>query len=336
MSAEKKSPIRMGIVGLKFGYFHVQTLLTMHDIELVAVADRSSNTEYLKRFGIKTYKDGLELLQNEKLDALSICTSPKHRLPLIEYAAKNKMAMFIEKPLASTLAQAREITTLCEQHDATVMVGFSFRYHTAIVRLRELLNTTLGNPWLLNGEYMFDWLPAAEGWLWDETNGNGFFNENSCHLFDAVSYLLGEPVSVMAEGAKHKGSPSEEIAALTLRFESGAIAALTVGALATGAFSNYPRLNVLAEKGQAQLLGRDHMWESLSWATRGTDEVQNLMAPPESLNQTRYTKAFQHLANCIQNKQKPSATLRDGVRAVALAEAVYTSIRSGQKVQVER
>jgi predicted dehydrogenase len=328
--------IRIGVIGLKFGYFHVQTLMTMNDIELVAVADRSADTSYISRYGVKTYKDGLELLQKENLDAVSICTSPKHRKPLIEYAAKNNIAMFIEKPLAATLEGARELEMLCNQHGASVMLGFSFRFHPAIVRLRELMNTTLGNPWLLNGEYMFDWLPPANGWLWDAENGNGFFNENSCHLFDAVCCLLGEPVSVMAEGANHKGSPSEEIASVTMRFESGAIAALTLGALATGTFRNYPRINLLTEHGQAQLEGRDHIWESLSWATRGSSELQHFVSPPESLNQTRYTRAFQHLADCVKNKQQPSATLRDGVRAVAIAEAVYKSIRTGEKVQVQR
>ena len=99
--------IRMGVIGLKFGYFHVQTLLTMNDIELVAVADRSADASYVSRYGVKTYQDGLEMLQKEKLDAVSICTSPKHRPPLIEYAAKHNIAMFIEKPLAATLEQAR-------------------------------------------------------------------------------------------------------------------------------------------------------------------------------------------------------------------------------------
>ncbi len=326
--------IRMGVIGLKFGYHHVQTLLTMNDINLVAVADRSADATYASRYGIKVYRDALGMMQQEKLDAVSICTSPKHRPPLIEYAAKNNIAMFIEKPLAPTLEQARQLTVLCNQHQATVMVGFSFRYHAAIVRLFDLMKDTLGPGWLLNGEYMFDWLPPATSWLWDKENGNGFFNENSCHLFDAVCYLLGEPVSVMAEGATHKGSPSEEIAALTIRFANGALAALTVGALATGAFRNYPRLNLVAENGQAQLEGRDHIWESLTWATRGSQEVHRFVSPPEALNHTRYTQAFQHFADCVKNKQPPTVTLRDGVRAVALAEAVYTSIQTGQKVMV--
>lgn len=331
--------VRMGVVGLKFGYFHVQTLLTMSDIELVAVADRSADTSYVSRYGVKTYKDGLEMLQQEKLDAISICTSPKHREPLVRYAAENNIAMFIEKPLAATTEKASELKAICDQHHAIAMVGFSFRYHAPIMRLRELLvnssdSDNLGSAWLLNGEYMFDWLPPSDAWLWDKENGNGFFNENSCHLFDSVCYLLGEPESVTAEGRNVKGSPSEEIAAITIKFQSGAIAALTVGAVATGAFQNYPRLNLLCENGQAQLQGREHMWESLTWATRGSQETKMLTSSPESLNTTRYTRAFQHFAMCIEKQTKPTATLEHGIRSVALAEAVYSAIRTGEKVRV--
>ena len=102
----------MGIIGLKFGHYHVQTLLTMPEVELVAVADRSADASYLSRYGVKVYRDGLELLQGETLDAVSICTSPKHRDSLIAFAAQNDIALFIEKPFASTLADVKRLEAL--------------------------------------------------------------------------------------------------------------------------------------------------------------------------------------------------------------------------------
>ena len=328
--------VRIGVIGLKFGYQHVQTLLTMPEVELVAVADRSADVSYLSRYGIKVYRDGLELLQGETLDAVSICTSPKHRDLLIAYAAQNGIALFTEKPFASTLADAKRLAALCAEHNALVMVGFSFRFHPAIVKLHELIGGSLGQGWLLSGAYVFDWLPDADFWLWDEQNGGGLFNENSCHLFDAVCYLLGEPVSVMAEGITVRGSPSEEAAAITLHFESGAVANLAVGGLGAGAFTSFPYLNLVTENGQAQLGGQDHMWTSLSWATRGSTDRHLLEASPEMLSQTRYTHAFRHFVACVETGEQPSASVQDGVRAVALAEAVYASVRSGQKVMVQR
>ena len=82
---------------------------------------------------------------------------------------------------------------------------------------------------------------------------NGFFNENSGHLFDAVCYLMGKPVSVMADGGNFTNSPTEDSAVVTMRFENGSIAALTIGGIGTSAINNYPQINVYTENGQAQL-----------------------------------------------------------------------------------
>jgi predicted dehydrogenase len=188
---------------------------------------------------------------------------------------------------------------------------------------------------MLNGEYVFSWVPPAGHWLWDPANGNGFFNENSCHLFDAVCYLLGDPVSVMAEAINPMAAPSENAASITLRFADGAIAALTVGGVGAGAMREYPRIDVVTANGQARLSGREHIWDRLSWATRDGDAVQAILRPPEALGHTRYTHAFRHFFECIRAGVQPSVSVEDGVKTVALAMAVYESARTGSKVHLD-
>jgi predicted dehydrogenase len=188
---------------------------------------------------------------------------------------------------------------------------------------------------MLNGEYVFGWSPPPDHWLWDPENGNGFFNENSGHLFDAVCYLLGKPVSVMAEAANFNQHPSEDAAAVSIRFASGAIAALTIGGLGATAHQDFPRIDVTTQHGQARLRGKHHMWESLTWATHTDKETRTFTELPEVLGTTRYTRAMQHFFACIRSRQPPTATIEDGITAVALAEAVYKSAHSGRKVLVD-
>jgi predicted dehydrogenase len=214
------------------------------------------------------------------------------------------------------------------------MPAFSFRFHPAIVKLRELMDGDLGAGWMLNGEYVFNWTPAPNSWLWDPHNGNGFFNENSCHLFDAVCYLLGNPLSVMAEAINPFGSPSEHAAAITLRFAGGAVASLTVGGIGAGAYHDSPRIDLVTVNGQARLSGREHIWERLSWATRTSPEVHDLTWPPESLGNTRYTYALRHFIECLRTGQQPSISIEDGAKIVALAMAVYESARTGKRVEI--
>jgi predicted dehydrogenase len=150
--------------------------------------------------------------------------------------------------------------------------------------------------------------------------------------FDAVCFLLGRPVSLTAEGAAFMGSPSEEAAAITVRFESGAIAVLTCGGIGCRGYREFPRLDVVTAKGQARLVGREHIWESLSWTLRDGDEIRGFTFPPETQGRTRYTYAMRHFFECLRTGRKPSVTIEDGIRTVAMAMAVYESAHTGRKV----
>jgi len=329
--------IRIGVIGLRFGLHHVRTLVNMEQAELVAVADSGFERAETcgRQYGVATYADGVEMMEKEQLDAVSICTSPTRREPLIDAGTSRKLALFIEKPWAADLEQAHRLAKLCRDRKALVMAGFSFRFHPAVVRLQELMSGELGEGWMLNGSYVFGWLPPADGWLWDPAKGGGFFNENSCHLFDVVCALMGEPVSVSAEGGVFAGSPSEDGCALTMRFASGGIAALTIGGIGGGGDRNYPRLEVVTTNGQARLTGREHIWEELAWSGRKASDVQRLTAPVEALGATRYTHALSHFLECVKTGKEPTATVEDGVRSVSVAMGVYESIRTGSRVEVK-
>ncbi|MBN1138906.1 MAG: Gfo/Idh/MocA family oxidoreductase [Anaerolineae bacterium] len=164
--------IRIGVVGLRFGQHHVRTLANMEEARLVAVADRHPAVPggldaYARQYGARAYRDGVEMIEREALDAVSLCTSPRGRATLIEAAARKGVPMVVEKPWAADLRHARRLAELCRRCEARVMVAFSFRFHPAIARLRELLDGELGPAWMLNGEYAFSWVPPAGAGMTD-------------------------------------------------------------------------------------------------------------------------------------------------------------------------
>lgn len=167
------------------------------------------------------------------------------------------------------------------------------------------------------------------------SNGNGFFNENSGHLFDAVCYLMGKPISVMAEAINPMAAPSENAAVVTIRFAQGGIAALTLGGIGVTAQKESPRIDIVTVNGQAKLFGREHIWERLSWATRDSSSAQHIIQTPEALGNTRYTDAFTHFLDCVRHDRQPVVGMDDGIIAVALAMAVYESARTGQKGKLD-
>jgi len=152
--------IRIGVIGLGFGQLHVHALANMSQARLAAVADLKADLPggldaYAARYGANAYRDGIEMIEKENLDAVSICTSPLYREALITAAARKGLPMFVEKPWATNLAHAQKLADACERYHARVMLGFSFRFHPVVVNLRQLIDGRLGAGLLLSGEYVF-------------------------------------------------------------------------------------------------------------------------------------------------------------------------------------
>ncbi|MEL7238170.1 MAG: Gfo/Idh/MocA family oxidoreductase [Planctomycetota bacterium] len=326
--------IRMGVAGFGFGYHLVRALMGRDDCQVVAVADRSNKglEDAAKRMRFTPYRDAVEMIRSADLDAVLIATSPKPRASMLLAAAERGLPMLVEKPWAADSDHARELADICRASAGPTMVAFSFRFHPAIVKLRELLNSSFGKPRMLNGQYVFDFVPDDDFWLWDPKSGNGFLNENSCHLFDAVCSLMGRPTRVYAEGEKFHGKPMEDAAVLTLRFENGSFATLTVGGVGTSGMDDFPRIDLFAEKGQALLQGREHIWTDLTWAD--ADGTHRFHKHPEPIASTRYSAAYDHFFDCVRTGKQPEATIDDGILAVDIAMAAAESMRTGQPVSL--
>lgn len=327
--------MRFGIVGTGFGLNLIHSLANRADVTLAAVADRRPERDVkhlAEHYGAKAFEDGAEMVRAEELDALVVATPPHRREAVLDAARDADLPVFLEKPVAATPAQSAD---LFERYAGVrIMVGFSFRYHAPVRRLRQELAGRLGAPLLLNAEYLFNWLPDPQGWLWDPARGGGFFNENSCHLFDVVLALMGRPSQVFACGYDGGDRPSATAAAVTLSFPNGAIGAMTLGGIGAAAFKQFPRLDLACAQGQARLNGRDHMWTSLEWTPRDEGVVQRFEEEPERLGRTRYSAAFDHFIQAVKEDTPFETGLEDGAATVAMADAVYRSMNSGAAVSL--
>jgi predicted dehydrogenase len=105
--------------------------------------------------------------------------------------------------------------------------------------------------------------------------------------------------------------------------------------MGAGAFHDFPRIDIKTTYGQASLYGRDHIWESLTWATRDELAAYQMTAPPEALGNTRYTYAMQHFIDCIRSDSPPLSSIDDGVKTVAMAMAVYEAASTGIKITLK-
>jgi UDP-N-acetylglucosamine 3-dehydrogenase len=132
--------LKVGVIGLGLiGSLHARIVYEAPHAELVAVADINGGTakEYGERFSCSYYTDFRKMCDEEALDAVCVCTPDEFHLENAAYAAKKGIHLLIEKPLAKTEAEAREIVRAAEAAGVRMMVAQLLHFDPRYARLKE-------------------------------------------------------------------------------------------------------------------------------------------------------------------------------------------------------
>lgn len=161
---------------------------------LVAVADPSPD----RRTIVADAADALgfataeEMLSECELDAVIVATPPETHAELVEEALRADRAVLVEKPLASTLADARRLADAVETVDRPVLVGFNRRRLAVAERLRRLLRGAEGARIRLESE--FHALPE----VWDPVAGaRDPLDDLASHHLDLFRFLAGSEIATI-------------------------------------------------------------------------------------------------------------------------------------------
>lgn len=135
--------LKVGLIGLgNMGRNHLRILSMLKGFELAFVAD--ANAQVAARageaHGIPGVVDPTQLLAG--VDAVVICTPTVTHAHYIRLAAAHVKNIFVEKPLAGTLEEARDIAAFAKDNDLNIQVGFIERFNPAVQSLKTVLDKT--------------------------------------------------------------------------------------------------------------------------------------------------------------------------------------------------
>lgn len=233
-------PLKAGIIG--GGWIarrHVPAIDAAQDLELVAAcdADLSRAQAIAEPRGARAYDEWARMLEREQLDVLWVCTPPMfHREPTVAALARGTH-VYLEKPIARTRADAEAIVDAAAASDAVCTVGYQWHASELLDEVREVVrDRPVG---MLIGR---NYGPvAARPWFVDRTQGGGQILERGSHHIDFQRAIAGEVVAVRAfsgsaELARHdRGEAAiEDVLALGLHFESGALGSVNIAWTAAG------------------------------------------------------------------------------------------------------
>ena len=266
-------PLRVALIGA--GWIagdHVAILRGLGEAEIVALCDLDrEKAARLAPRGARLYESWEELLERETLGALWVCTPPlAHRSPAVA-ALERGLPVFLEKPVARTLADAEAIVEAWERSGTVCAVGYQWRATEALESLREAVE---GQEIALLLAKSFG-PTQARPWFLDRAQGGGNVLERASHQVDLVRAVGREVVSVQATAAGVLLAQStgergdiEDAAAITLRLAGGAVATVVIAWTREGHPGLYS-LDVLASDATLSLaLDPDFRLEGVSRGRR--------------------------------------------------------------------
>jgi predicted dehydrogenase len=343
--------LRVGIIGLGIGARHASSYALLPNVEIVAMADPAPNRlgasveEFCGHYGAKPYTNGYEMMEKEKLDAVSICTNPILHRPFTEAAAAKGLHILMEKPMAGTVEDCDAIISACRKAGVQLHMEFPMRELAPMIELKRIIDEGLiGKPFMVSCDYVSG-LRTPNHWIWTMGDGSSPINENTCHGIDSVRFLLGDVDRIYAEAGNYigQGAPVPDAAAFTMHHENGAISTLVGGACATNEMETPLRIALFATEGQAVVDGIRHTFSRLTWAKRGGEQVTHDWGYPPSFREmakspySRYPllePAIAKFVDNVLNNRPPSSNADDGRHNVRICLAVLESAMSNKPVDM--
>jgi predicted dehydrogenase len=265
---------------------------------------------------------------------------------------KAVIPVLVEKPLADDLQAAHDIVELSEQYGVAVLVGHHRRHNPLVQAARALVSAgALGRVTAISGQCMVRKPDRYFDIEWRRNPGGGPVLINLIHDVDDLRYICGpacgEIVAVQAFTANPvRGYAVEESAAVNLRFENQALAAITVSdnaaapwswELTSGENPDYPATQencyLIAGTTGALSIPRMQHWSYAEGATPGWGTPMQARQI-EVAARNPLEAQLVHFCEVIRGQAEPLASARDGALTLEVIDAVARAARSGSSVNL--
>ncbi len=323
--------VRVGVIGCgDISASHLEGYRSDGRATVVAVADsmRSAADRRAGEFGVSSvYSSYREMLEQEELDAISVCTPPPSHREITESAAARGLHVLCEKPLATRVADGESMVATARRSSVILMTAFCQRFFEHVIAARELIRAgALGEV----HQFRFrrgEKTSYEQSWIGDPDRGGGLFWESGAHSVDMFRFLVGEIAAVFATGAtRAQDVKGADTIAMLLEGESGEIG------MVEQSWSSPDSENRIEIHGELGAIVIDHN----SGRTRISDPNGTRWLETDEKRIDRFRREVAHFLECVQGNSVPVVTGEDGVEAMRAIEAAVRSARNGTREPLRR
>ena len=336
--------IGFGLVGLR----HAEALEKVDGVQLCAVADPSDESlEQASAKAVPHFDQLDKLIEKTSPDGVILATPTTLHATHARLCIDADIPVLIEKPLAINAIEGRAIVQHAQAKNVQIMVGHHRRFNPIIQKAHKVISegqigdvkSVHATCWFYKPDSYFDVAP------WRKFDGAGPISVNLAHDIDLIRHLCGEIAEVQAQATpSSRGYENEEVAVALLRFANGAVGTVSVsdGIVAPWSWEftsrEYPLYPFTGQSAyqiggtQGSLSIPDlSLWthdQARDWWSPMSANVLSCDLSDPLINQIK------HFASVIRTNALPLVSGREGLRTLAVIEAIQIAAKTGRKIQL--
>jgi len=347
----RQAPIRVGIVGTGFAaHLHADAIERCRDARLEMVCGIEKLDEFCRKWPVEKKTDDFnKLCRHPEVDVVSVCTPTFIHRPVVEAAAAAGKQIICEKPLATSLEDARAMVRSAAQAGVFLCYAEDWCFSPILKRVEEIVaEGALGEILYVKAKEVHSGSHSEYAKKIKYCGGGALFHIG-CHPINWVRHLIGGEVAQVVglttgggEGNMvHKDYEGEDWGVALMSFEGGQQGFVEANYITLGGMDD--TVEIYGTKGALKVeltLGSPiHVYSregykysvekadnQLGWTRPAVDELWQLGYPPE----------IEYFIGCVRDGREPMMGARgeDGLASMEVAFAAYESSRSGKAVKM--
>ncbi|MFC5648775.1 Gfo/Idh/MocA family protein [Paenibacillus solisilvae] len=324
--------MKIGIISFAHmhAYSYAQAIINMEGVELAGIADdnKERGEKYAAEFGTAYYADYKQLL-DQGLDGVVVTSENIRHKEHVVAAAAAGVHVMCEKPIATTMEDAREMIASCEANGVMLQTAFPVRFSTSVRRAKEIVDSgSLGDIIAMKGTNRGQ---NPGGWFIDPAlSGGGAVIDHTVHVVDIMRWFTGAEIAEVYAEIDNLvyDTPIDDSGIISMTFDNGIFATLDCS---WNRNRNYPT------------------WGDVTLEIVGTSGTLSLDAMNQKINVFSDVNGYKHafwgddmdtglvgdfIKGIREGSKQASVTGVDGMRAVEVALAAYASAKQQDTVKL--
>jgi UDP-N-acetyl-2-amino-2-deoxyglucuronate dehydrogenase len=314
-----------------------------NELELAAICDIDPVvlTRHAEKYKVPAYLDLENMLQKEQLDIVALCTPSGIHPDQAILAAKYKVHVMTEKPMATRWKDGVRMVKACDEAGVWLFVVKQNRRNTTLQLLKRAISEKrFGKIHMVHLNVFWtrpqSYYDQGNGWrgTW-EFDGGAFMNQAS-HYVDLLDWLIGPVDKVHAMMATTRDIQVEDTGVLNVRWRNGALGSMSVTML------TYPKnlegsITILGEKGTVRIGGvavNDiQIWE-FEESKEYDQQIQSANYETTSVYGFGHPLYYKNVIDVLRGRADPETDGREGLKSLELLIAAYLSARDGKTISL--